>query len=102
MTFANANERVMFFDPSTHSKGNQAALVDRDAFLKLLEREGLEAIWIIAGEKSAYGGRGHHSGWGGSRAHTYLYRMKNGGFVVDKFLSTDLPTKSQLEEFSEG
>ncbi len=42
-------------DPSVAMEGESAALVDRDAFLGLLERDGLVAIWTVAGEKNAYG-----------------------------------------------
>lgn len=102
LTFVDGNGKVIFFDPSTYSQGYQAALVDRDAFLELLAREGLEAIWVIAGEKSAYGGSSNHGGWGGSLAHTYLYRMKKGGLVVEKYTEIEEPAADQLHEFMEG
>ncbi len=52
LTYAGADGKIMFFDPSAMQPGPQAALVDRDAFLETLEREGLNAIWVIAGEQS--------------------------------------------------
>ena len=103
LMFADASGRVMFFDPSTHNQGNAAALIDRDAFLALLDQEGLEAIWVIAGEKSVYGGPGPHGGWGGAHAHTRLYRLKSGVVTeVERFSEIEKPTAEQLKEFNEG
>jgi hypothetical protein len=102
LTFVDGNGKLTFFDPSTYGQGYQAALIHRDAFLGLLARENLEAIWVIAGEKNAYGGASHHGGWGGSLAHTYLYRMKRGALGVEKFTVAEKPSTSQLKEFMEG
>ena len=73
LTYAGADGKVRFFDPSAAQPGPQAALVDRDAFLEMLEQEGLVALWIISGEKSVYGGADPARGWGGGLAHTFVY-----------------------------
>lgn len=102
LTFVDSAGNLTFFDPSTYGQGYQAGLIDRDAFLELLDREGLEAIWVIAGEKSVYGGTTNHGGWGGSVAHTYLYRMKKGVLMAEKFVTLEEPSLGQLQEFMEG
>jgi len=50
-TFDDAAGATRFFDPSLTSAGPQAGLVDREAFLAALDREGLVPVWVIAGEK---------------------------------------------------
>jgi hypothetical protein len=71
--YKDANGHVLFFDPSVDQPGSAAALVDRDAFLRMLQREELAAVWVIAGEKSVYGGRDIGSGFGGRLTHTTIY-----------------------------
>lgn len=41
----------IFADPSLEEKGPSFALVKKDAFLKLLDKNGLEILWLIGGEK---------------------------------------------------
>lgn len=93
--------RVVFFDPSAFTRGPDAALVDRDRFLELLAREGLSAVWIIAGEKNAYG-RGKHSldmTYGGRRLHTGLYRLGPAGLVRTHYVERERPSPDQLAAF---
>lgn len=71
--YKDANDHVLFQDPSVDEPGPAAALVDRDAFLSMLQREKLAAVWIIAGEKSVYGGRDIGGGFGGRLTHTTIY-----------------------------
>jgi len=81
------------------ARGPAAALIDRDAFLQLLEREELSAAWIIAGEKSAYGGRDPGMGFGGRMLHTAIYRLSSDGFERHFHSDLELPSKDQLVEF---
>ena len=99
LIFVNSDGRDTFYDPSVVESGPAAALVDRDAFLRMLDRQDLSAIWVIAGEKSAYGGSDLGSGFGGRLRHTAIYRLDGDGF--SRYLYTDRihPTVSQLEEF---
>ncbi len=57
-SYVDGDGRTVFFDPSIAAEGPSTALIDRDAFVGLLEREGLAAAWIVAGEKNAYGAGG--------------------------------------------
>ena len=65
----------------------------------MLDRQDLSAIWVIAGEKSAYDGRHGGMGFGGRLLHTALYHLEGDGF--ERYLYTDRvhPTADQLEKF---
>ena len=99
VTYVNDDGQVLFFDPSVSAPGPHAALVDREAFLALLEREQLTAIWVISGEKGAFGGRPWGHGFGGRHVHTYTYVLKSDGFRVIRHTEWDRPTSEQLREF---
>jgi hypothetical protein len=99
VTYVNDDGQVLFFDPSVSSPGPHAALVDREAFLTLLEREQLTAIWVISGEKGAFGGRPWGHGFGGRHVHTYTYVLDSDEFKVIKHTEWDRPSSEQLREF---
>ena len=87
----------MFMDPSVLEPGPSAALVDRDAFLLALEQRELAAIWVIAGEKSAYGGPSAAMGFGGRLNHTAIYRLGDDGFSQCYHEEWNEPDQEQLE-----
>ena len=99
LIFVNSDERETFYDPSVVESGPAAALVDRGAFLQMLDRQDLSAIWVIAGEKNAYGGSDAGSGFGGRLLHTAIYRLADDGFTRCLYTDRIHPTASQLEEF---
>lgn len=72
IVYQDAQGVTRFMDPSVSMAGDSAALVDRDAFLGLLERESLVAIWTVAGEKNAYGDS-PGGGFGGRLTFTRLF-----------------------------
>ena len=78
-------------------RGPSAALVDRDAFLLALEQRDLAVIWVIAGEKSAYGGPSAAMGFGGRLNHTAIYRLGGDGFSRCYHQEWDDPDQDQLE-----
>lgn len=92
-------EKVIFYDPSISEPGHSVALVDYDSFISMIKRENLAAIWVIAGEKSVYGGRNPGSGFGGRFLHTAIYHLTDTGFK--RYFSSDLnsPSEDQLAEF---
>jgi len=98
-TFVDADGEIRFFDPSVIEPGYQAALVDRDAFLAMLGREGLSAIWIIAGEKAVFGGKDPHVGFGGRVLHTAIYTLEANGFTRAVHRDGEKPNAEQLEAF---
>ena len=98
LIFVNSDGRKTFYDPSVVESGPAAALVDRDAFLRVLDRQDLSAIWVIAGEKSAYGGK-LESGFGGRLRHTAIYCLDGDGFTQNFYTDRIHPDASQLEEF---
>ena len=96
-TFVDSDGKIRFFDPSVVEPGHQAALVDRDAFLAMLDREGLAAIWVVAGEKGVFGGKDAYRGFGGRVLHTGIYTLETGGFVRSMHLDREKPNAEQLE-----
>lgn len=99
LNFVDSKERVQFFDPSVAQSGPRAGLVDRDAFLAALKREGLSAIWVIAGEKGAYGGRDARHGFGGRMLHTGIYRLVDGEWDRRMHFEREDPSADQLKGF---
>ena len=99
VTYVNDEGEVLFFDPSVSMPGPHAALVDREAFMTLLEREQLTAVWVISGEKGAFGGRAWGHGFGGRHVHTYTYVLDSNGFKVRRYTEWDRPNAEQLREF---
>jgi hypothetical protein len=100
LAYADDVGTIRFFDPSASRPGHQAALVDRDAFLKVLEESELEAVWVIAGEKSVFGGREPHRAWGGNLIHTTIYRLnRSGEFKASEHIEREEPSNDQMEEF---
>lgn len=99
LTYVDATGTVRFFDPSVAELGPQAALVDRDAFLAMLKREGLSAIWVIAGEKSVYGSPDPGRGFGGRVFHSAVYRLQNDNFVREICWKREDPSQEQLKMF---
>jgi hypothetical protein len=97
--YRDAADLVRFWDPSVSKVGRSAGLIDRSAFLGLLEREGLVAIWAVAGEKNAYGD-GSGEGFGGRFTFTRLYHSEGREIrAMTRFESYDEPDESQLAEF---
>jgi hypothetical protein len=90
--YVDSSGREMFFDPSVREAGSAGALVDREAFLQMLEYEGLSCVWVIAGEKSAYGGRHAGDGFGGRLLHTGVYSLSQGGFVREFHTGRENPS----------
>ncbi|HEX2020071.1 MAG TPA: hypothetical protein VGO17_14125 [Aurantimonas sp.] len=104
--YRNAGGEVMFMDPSVHRAGRSAALVDRAAFLDMLAREELVAIWAVAGEKSVFGEL-HSDGFGGRRAFTRLFHSDAGALQgLPRFETFEKPSRRQrailLGEDAEG
>lgn len=99
LAYADASGKRLFFDPSIATSGPSAGLVDREAFLAMLDRENLEAIWVIRGEKTAYGGQGHRNTFGGTVEHTGVYRITPDGLSGSVRRRSRAPTAEQLAEY---
>jgi len=94
LNYVDAAGKVIFYDPSVREVGPQAALVDRAAFLEMLEREGFEAVWVIAGEKNVYG----HDSFGGRALHTAVYHLEGGRFEREIHCEDEHPSAEQLRK----
>ncbi len=101
-SYVDVDARTVFFDPSIAAEGPSAALVDRDAFLSVLERDGLAAVWIVTGEKNAYGagdGGPLGSSFGGSRRHSAVYSFQKERLAGSITSERAYPTAEQESEF---
>ncbi|MGO7970896.1 hypothetical protein ACC705_07800 [Rhizobium ruizarguesonis] len=93
--YRNIEDEVVFMDPSVERAGRNAALIDRVAFLAMLKREGLVAVWAVAGEKSVFGGL-HSGGFGGRRVFTRLFVSDGGDLeALDRFETFEKPSNRQ-------
>lgn len=84
--YANKSGDIIFKDPSISEDGPSAALINKKLFIEMLEREGLSAVWIIAGEKGGYGQKDRD--FVGRRVHSYVYQLNKVGnveLVKEKF-----------------
>jgi hypothetical protein len=97
--YVDSTGQIMFYDPSILEAGPTAALVDRSKFIQMLDREKLSAFWIVAGEKSAYGGRDAGMGFGGRMSHTTIYQRGPAGLMKHFEAEWLEPSKQQLAEF---
>lgn len=81
--YADHAGRTLFKDPSIYETGPSTALVDRTAFLELMQRDSLAPVWVIAGEKGAYGEQQHD--FLGRRVHSFVYVLNaNNEIVCDR------------------
>ncbi len=93
---------VRFWDPSVSNDGRSVGLVDRDSFLGLLTREGLVAVWAVAGEKNAYA-QDPGNGFGGRFIFSRLYCSRGDEILqLRRFATYDAPSEEQLREFLDG
>ena len=97
--YIDSSDKEIFFDPSVIEAGPSAALIDRGAFLQMLEREGLVAVWVVAGEKSVYGGADPGLGFGGRLLHTAIYTLGSDGFIRNYHSEMNPPSAEQLKRF---
>jgi len=67
------NNQVVFCDPSIGYSGSSAGLINKAKFFEFLKAEGLDCIWIIAGERNAYPSGNHGDYSCRYFASTYLW-----------------------------
>jgi len=90
----------MFFDPAVTQNGPSAALVDKDAFLGLMQREGLRAVWVLYGEKELYGPESGGDAFGGRLHHLGVYRQEGAdSWKVERYRWHLKPSAGQLSAF---
>lgn len=95
--YVDADGRVVFQDPTAEGGSATAALIDRDAFLGLLTKKKLAAVWLIAGEKNIYGQK-PGDGFGGRRTYARVAHSVGKTLSMNARASTLLtPSAKQLE-----
>jgi hypothetical protein len=93
--YRNAADDVVFMDPSVTRDGRSAALVERTAFLEMLRREDLVAVWALAGEKSVFG-RLHSDGFGGRSVFTRIFVSSGTDLhALPRFETFEKPSRRQ-------
>jgi len=55
--YVNSDGRLTAWDPSARERGPHALLIDKEAFARFLEEEGLSLVWTVLGEKQILGER---------------------------------------------
>ncbi|QRE76828.1 hypothetical protein [Methylobacterium aquaticum] len=96
IAYVDRNGRTLFRDPTAEGAATTTALIDRMAFLDLLAREGLAAVWLIAGEKNVYGGR-PGDGFGGRRYYARVAHTTGGPLTLrERVTRLDSPSSKQL------
>lgn len=93
---------TVFSDSCLIAPGPSAALIDRRSFIRMLEHNNLSAVWVIAGEKRAFGGTHPAAGYGGSLRHTAFYWFDTANLVREYCTDRQLPSEAQLKRFFEG
>jgi hypothetical protein len=95
--YVDRDGRTLFRDPTAEGAARTAALIDRAAFLGLLAREELAAVWLIAGEKNVYGGRSGN-GFGGRCYYARVAHSVGGPLTLaDRATSLAGPSAEQLK-----
>ncbi|MGM9481761.1 hypothetical protein ACS5PN_11315 [Roseateles sp. NT4] len=100
--YVDAGGNLRWQDPSLHWRGSGAGVASRDYFLSKLASAGLEAVWVLAGEKNVYAGHDvgmSMGGFGGGLYHTTAFAMEAG--VLKSFgTKTEFqkPSAEQLEK----
>lgn len=99
LAFGDADGTVRFKDPSSEEAGHSAAVVDRDILSTFLEREGLELVWILTGEKSVHGRHRYRSVWGGNLEYWGIYRFDGSDIIGELRFARKTPSSDKLAEF---
>lgn len=97
--YVDSNDIVRFMDPSLKERGGSAGVVDRHLFLSTVEAVGLEAVWLVAGEKNVYSADPIRNGFGGKVMHVMAYRFVDGVLAASPRRDFKLPPSAdQMKE----
>jgi hypothetical protein len=96
--YVDASGRPIYRDPTAMESSVVGAYVERDAFLSMLGRDGMAAVWLVDGEKNVYGGGGAGNAFGGRRRYARLAHSIGGDLTLEARSShLHEPSKSQLK-----
>jgi len=74
--FYDKKGNLVAFDPSVRVPGPGALLINRDAFLRFLNDNGYDILWILLGEKRIIGGSMSPKEWKGRLELSAAYRIR--------------------------
>lgn len=97
--YVDASDIVRFMDPSLKERGASAGVVDRQLFLSTVEAAGLEAVWLVAGEKNVYSSDSMRHGFGGRVMHVVAYRFLHGALEASP--RRDFKLQASVEQMKE-
>jgi hypothetical protein len=80
---AGTDRQAIFIDPTVGMSDASAALVNKERFFKFLKEEGLECLWIVAGERNAWPS-GHHGDYA-CRSFASVYRWTGKEWIGEKW-----------------
>jgi len=75
--WGNENSEIIFFDPSAQIEGPSAALVKQNSFLTWLEKNNLQLIWFVSGEKQLFTSMA--SKFYGRLVYSGIYKLSDDG-----------------------
>lgn len=52
--WVDANSNLVFIDPSVEERGPSYALIRTDVLMSWLEKQGLQLVWLVGGEKDLF------------------------------------------------
>ena len=84
----NIENKLVFFDPCLKEAGPSCALVNKSSLLSMLEKRGLQLVWLIGGEKNLYPYDFHSSTYHGPRGRYILngqYTLSPEGIISGNF-----------------
>lgn len=93
--YVDSSDIVRFMDPSLKEQGASAGVVDRQLFLSTVEAAGLEAVWLVAGEKNVYSSDSIRHGFGGRVMHVMAYRVVDGVLAASSRRDFKLPASAE-------
>ncbi len=97
--YVDSSDIVRFMDPSLKERGASAGVVDRHLFLSTVEAAGLEAVWLVAGEKNVYSSDSIQHGFGGRVMHVMAYRFVDSVLAASPRRDFKLqPSAEQMKE----
>lgn len=99
--YVDSDSRVVFQNPTAEDGSTTTALIDRTAFLEVLSREKLAAVWLIAGEKNVYG-QAYGDGFGGRRHYVRVAHSAGHSLTIgNRETKLSPPSTAQLQALQE-
>lgn len=87
--WVDANKSTIFFDPSIEEKGPSVALIKQNILYDWLEKNNLQLVWLIGGEKQLFTQRSHI--FYGRLVYSGFYTLTKDGIKGDIWFEKEKP-----------